>query len=43
MSGSGNVAQYTTEKVIDLGGKDFMSDSTGYIHDPAGIDRDKLA
>ncbi len=44
VSGSGNVAQYTTEKVIDLGGKVItMSDSTGYIHDPAGIDRDKLA
>ena len=44
VSGSSNVAQYTTEKVIDLGGKVItMSDSTGYIHDPAGIDRDKLA
>ena len=44
VSGSGNVAQYATEKVLDLGGKVVtMSDSGGYIHDPAGIDREKLA
>ena len=44
VSGSGNVAQYTTEKVLDLGGRVLtMSDSTGYIHDPDGIDREKLA
>ncbi|MEE2719965.1 MAG: NADP-specific glutamate dehydrogenase [Planctomycetota bacterium] len=44
VSGSGNVAQYTTEKVLDLGGRVItMSDSTGYVHDPAGIDREKLA
>ena len=44
VSGSGNVAQYTTEKILDLGGKAItLSDSGGYIHDPAGIDRDKLA
>ena len=39
-SGSGNVAQYTVEKVIELGGKVVtMSDSDGYIYDPDGIDR----
>jgi len=44
VSGSGNVAQYTTEKALDLGGRVLtMSDSTGYIHDPEGIDRVKLA
>jgi glutamate dehydrogenase (NADP+) len=44
VSGSGNVAQYTTEKVLDLGGKVItLSDSSGYIHDPEGIDREKLA
>jgi len=44
VSGSGNVAQYTTEKVIDLGGKVVtLSDSGGYIYDPEGLDRDKLA
>jgi glutamate dehydrogenase (NADP+) len=44
VSGSGNVAQYATEKVLDLGGKVVtMSDSGGYIHDPEGIDREKLA
>jgi glutamate dehydrogenase (NADP+) len=44
VSGSGNVAQFATEKVIDLGGKVVtMSDSSGWIHDPAGIDREKLA
>jgi len=44
ISGSGNVAQFATEKVLDLGGKVItLSDSTGYIYDPDGIDRDKLA
>ncbi|MBU0529221.1 NADP-specific glutamate dehydrogenase [bacterium] len=44
ISGSGNVAQYSIEKVLDLGGKPVtLSDSSGYIYDPAGIDRDKLA
>ncbi|MFW9887239.1 MAG: NADP-specific glutamate dehydrogenase [Candidatus Thorarchaeota archaeon] len=43
VSGSGNVAQYATEKCIDLGAKVIaMSDSSGWIHDPDGIDRDKL-
>ncbi len=44
VSGSGNVAQYTVEKILDLGGKAItLSDSSGVIHDPAGIDREKLA
>ncbi|MGD8376346.1 MAG: NADP-specific glutamate dehydrogenase [Acidobacteriota bacterium] len=44
VSGSGNVAQYTVEKVLDLGGKVVtLSDSGGYIYDEEGIDRDKLA
>ncbi len=44
ISGSGNVAQYATEKVNELGGKVVtLSDSAGYIYDPAGIDNDKLA
>ena len=44
VSGSGNVAQYTIEKVNDLGGKCVsMSDSGGAIYDPAGIDAEKLA
>jgi glutamate dehydrogenase (NADP+) len=44
VSGSGNVAQYTVEKILDLGGKvTTLSDSGGYIHDPDGIDREKLA
>ena len=43
ISGSGNVAQYTAEKVLELGGKVLtMSDSDGYVYDPAGIDREKL-
>ncbi len=43
VSGSGNVAQYTVEKIIDMGGKVVtMSDSSGYIYDEEGIDRDKL-
>lgn len=44
ISGSGNVATYTAEKVIELGGKVItLSDSNGYIYDPAGIDNEKLA
>ena len=44
VSGSGNVAQYAAEKVIQLGGKVLtLSDSSGYIYDPNGIDAEKLA
>jgi len=44
ISGSGNVAQFACEKVLDLGGKPVtMSDSSGYVYDPSGIDREKLA
>ena len=44
VSGSGNVAQYTVEKLLDMGGKVVtLSDSSGYIYDQAGIDREKLA
>jgi glutamate dehydrogenase (NADP+) len=44
VSGSGNVYQYTTEKLLDLGAKPLTaSDSSGYIYDEAGIDREKLA
>jgi len=44
ISGSGNVAQYAVEKSIHLGAKVItLSDSEGYIHDPKGIDEDKLA
>ena len=44
VSGSGNVAQYTAEKILDLGGKVItFSDSGGYIYDEEGIDREKLA
>ncbi len=44
VSGSGNVAQYAIEKLLDLGGKPVTaSDSNGHIYDPDGIDRDKLA
>jgi glutamate dehydrogenase (NADP+) len=44
VSGGGNVAQYTTEKILDLGGKVVtLSDSGGYIYDEQGIDREKLA
>ena len=43
ISGSGNVAQYATEKVTELGGKVVTaSDSNGFIYDPKGIDGDKL-
>ncbi len=44
VSGSGNVAQYTVEKIIELGGKVVtLSDSSGYIYDEEGIDKDKLS
>ena len=43
VSGSGNVAQFTTEKILALGGKVLtLSDSSGYIFDEQGIDEDKL-
>ena len=43
VSGSGNVAQYTVEKLLDLGAKPVtLSDSQGFMHDPDGIDREKL-
>jgi glutamate dehydrogenase (NADP+) len=43
VSGSGNVSQYTVEKILDLGGKVLtLSDSSGYVYDEAGIDREKL-
>jgi glutamate dehydrogenase/leucine dehydrogenase len=43
VSGSGNVAQFATEKVIQLGGKVVtLSDSSGTIYDPKGIDEEKL-
>jgi glutamate dehydrogenase (NADP+) len=44
VSGSGNVAQYAAEKCIQLGARVLtLSDSSGYIHDPEGIDAAKLA
>ncbi|TMM23985.1 MAG: NADP-specific glutamate dehydrogenase [Actinobacteria bacterium] len=44
VSGSGNVAQYTVEKLLDLGARPVtLSDSGGFIHDKEGIDREKLA
>jgi glutamate dehydrogenase (NADP+) len=44
VSGSGNVSQYTIEKLLDLGAKPMTcSDSNGVIFDPEGIDREKLA
>jgi glutamate dehydrogenase (NADP+) len=44
VSGSGNVSQYTIEKLLDLGAKPLtVSDSNGVIYDPDGIDREKLA
>ena len=44
VSGSGNVAQYTVEKLIQMGAKVItLSDSSGYIVDPAGINTEKLA
>lgn len=43
VSGSGNVAQYTVEKLLDLGAKVVtLSDSNGYIYDEAGFNREKL-
>jgi glutamate dehydrogenase (NADP+) len=43
VSGSGNVAQHTVEKLVDLGAKVVtLSDSSGYIYDSDGIDADKL-
>ncbi len=43
VSGSGNVSQYTVEKILQLGGKAVtLSDSNGYIYDEQGIDRKKL-
>ena len=44
VSGSGNVAQYATEKATEFGAKVVtLSDSAGYIYDPDGIDAEKLA
>jgi glutamate dehydrogenase (NADP+) len=44
VSGSGNVAQHTAEKIIELGGKVLtLSDSSGYIYDEEGVDKGKLA
>ncbi len=44
VSGSGNVAQYCTQKIIQLGGKVVsLSDSSGFIYDPDGINEDKLS
>jgi glutamate dehydrogenase (NADP+) len=43
VSGSGNVAQYTMEKLLNLGAKPVtFSDSTGYVYDEEGVDREKL-
>lgn len=44
VSGSGNVAQYTAEKLITMGAKVVtLSDSSGFIHDPDGVTHEKLA
>ena len=44
ISGSGNVAQYACQKATELGAKVVsLSDSSGYIYDPDGIDTEKLA
>ncbi len=44
VSGAGNVAQFTVEKIIELGGKVVtLSDSSGHIYDEEGIDKEKLA
>jgi glutamate dehydrogenase (NADP+) len=44
VSGSGNVAQFACEKLLDMNATPItLSDSGGFIHDPDGIDRDKLA
>jgi glutamate dehydrogenase (NADP+) len=43
VSGSGNVAQYTIDKLLDMGARPVtLSDSGGFIRDPDGIDREKL-
>ncbi len=43
VSGSGNVAQFATEKILELGGRVVtLSDSSGYIYDGEGIDKEKL-
>ncbi|MFP4258793.1 MAG: NADP-specific glutamate dehydrogenase [Desulfovermiculus sp.] len=43
VSGSGNVAQYTTEKLLEFGAKVVtLSDSNGYIYDPEGVSQEKL-
>ena len=43
VSGSGNVAQYATQKATELGAKVVsLSDSSGTIHDPDGVDSEKL-
>ena len=43
VSGSGNVSQYAVEKLIEMGAKVVtLSDSSGFIYDPEGIDREKL-
>jgi len=43
ISGAGNVAQFAAQKIMQLGGKVVtMSDSTGFIHDPAGLTEEKL-
>ena len=43
ISGSGNVAQYATEKCVDMGAKVLtLSDSSGYIYDKDGINKEKL-
>lgn len=43
ISGSGNVATHAAEKIVQLGGKVLtLSDSEGFIHDPDGIDREKI-
>jgi len=44
VSGSGNVSQFTVEKLLDMEAKPVtLSDSNGFIYDPDGIDREKLA
>lgn len=44
VSGSGNVAQYCAEKIMNLGGKVVtLSDSSGFIYDPEGLNKEKLA
>jgi glutamate dehydrogenase (NADP+) len=43
VSGSGNVAQFAVEKLLEVGAKPItLSDSGGFVHDPDGIDREKL-